>query len=539
MRNALGRFRTALFCFAISSLFSFIQEQSHAFTTIINMPSDVAPSTLGSDTQLNILEGGFLEVVSSRFHIGNSDGTSTNVEMNLVGGEVLTRGTGDEFFANAGSQVNIIDGDFGGHLRIRSGATLNVSGGWIGGPRSFFDTKEFVADDGSEVLISGGDFDAHLEARGGSNIQLVGGGVRSLKVREAANVVISGGTIEGLDLDRDAAITIQGGDFRWNGSLLARWADIGSSSEVGQPLTSGGTLSGILADGTPFVFYEPREGNVFLNSSITLETVALPPVGPPSITASSGPIPFGIRSGQSLLIDAPVGRMQYAIGPGSFVDVAPGGSIAKLEAFGATIDVSGGNAGGFIAINSDVHISDGDISVAELFKNSYMQVSGGLIRGGLDLSDDSEALVTGGAIEGGLTAQSGSTARVEGGVIDDIRVEADSFAYISGGEVESLVGLAGAAVTLIGQEFFVDGSPIPGLSPGNLVEILDRNVTISGILADGSPFSFPLNAVSPLRHPGQGDVFSYDATLMVTLVPEPSSLLLASLAGLLFCSRRR
>ena len=69
------------------------------FTTIINVPPDAAPASIGSGTQLNVTTGGALP---DGFQAGSPDGASTMVEVNMNGGEF-----GELFHAYAGSVVNI------------------------------------------------------------------------------------------------------------------------------------------------------------------------------------------------------------------------------------------------------------------------------------------------------------------------------------------------------------------------------------------------------------------------------------------------
>src|SRR5262245_55380437 len=69
------------------------------FTTTYNVPPNVAPSTIFSNTQLNVFDGG---AISNAFAAGDSLGTSTNVQVNVFGGTV-----GGVFSAYRGSEVNI------------------------------------------------------------------------------------------------------------------------------------------------------------------------------------------------------------------------------------------------------------------------------------------------------------------------------------------------------------------------------------------------------------------------------------------------
>ena len=115
MSSVLSSSRDTLLCFALFCCFAIGQAKGQ-FTTIINVPPDVAPSSIGSDTQLNLFQGIALRFVFSR---RASDGTSSNVEVNITGGSV-----GIFFDANSGSVVNISGGSVGSSFSTQ---TLGVS----------------------------------------------------------------------------------------------------------------------------------------------------------------------------------------------------------------------------------------------------------------------------------------------------------------------------------------------------------------------------------------------------------------------------
>lgn len=70
-------------------------------------------------------------------------------------------------------------------------------------------------------------------------------------------------------------------------------------------------------------------------------------------------------------------------------------------------------------------------------------------------------------------------------------------------------------INLVGSSFLLNGVPISGLQIGVASTITQRNRTLSGTLADGSPFSFDLNTAAPGTT--GNDYFSPDAFLTVTL----------------------
>jgi len=90
----------------------------------------------------------------------------------------------------------------------------------------------------------------------------------------------------------------------------------------------------------------------------------------------------------------------------------------------------------------------------------------------------------------------------------------------------------GSEVNILGSDFSIDGVPL--IFNGSSV-ITDRDVTLSGVLDDGSSFSYTLGS----QLDGSADLL-LDADSTLTLVPEPSSLMLVTLfAGMGLATRRR
>ena len=110
---------------------------------------------------------------------------------------------------------------------------------------------------------------------------------------------------------------------------------------------------------------------------------------------------------------------------------------------------------------------------------------------------------------------------------------------ISGGEVGSgFDAFNGSTVNILGSVFLLDGLELDFLELGQAFTILDRDVTLSGLLANGESFSFDLNSSFSV---GSQDFFAPDATLTLTLaVPEPSSTaFIAIVLAMGFARRRR
>ena len=76
---------------------------------------------------------------------------------------------------------------------------------------------------------------------------------------------------------------------------------------------------------------------------------------------------------------------------------------------------------------------------------------------------------------------------ISGGTVGD-RVEARSGSEIniSGGTVgDEFRATFASQLNIFGSEFFIDGVELDTLLPGEAFTITDRDVTLSGVLADG------------------------------------------------------
>ena len=217
-----------------------------------------------------------------------------------------------------------------------------------------------------------------------------------------------------------------------------------------------------------------------------------------------------------------------------------GGSLGDdFAVVDATINVEGGILGDSArAVDSEVNISGGTVGddFLALF-GAEVNISGGIL-GDNFIAVNSELNISGGTIGDNLAAFS-SVLNISGGTVGS-ELAVGGEVNISGGTVGDNFRLgSGSEVNILGSEFFIDGLELETLLLGESFTVTDRDVTLSGLLADGEQFSFDLNSLDPLD---VGDFFSSGATLTVTLtspVPEPSSAALIGLVVAMGFSRRR
>lgn len=441
-------------------------------------------------------------------------------------------GTVGRLFAFRGSEVNIKGGTVADESRAYVGSVINISGGSVG--------RRFNADPGSVVNISGGSIGSDLWATG-SNVSISGGSVSSLDVRAGSELDITGGSVGSIDANIGSVIKLSNGSLgrlsssgvvSISGGLLGRRFTANSGSEID---ISGGTigreflvrngsdvefsggefqlngldfilptitlmpqdvLTGTFADGTAFVF-SPLSGDTLIN--VKLASVALPAIDTTPIIVGRGfpRASSSLREGQTLTL------MTSGLLPDDFAAVD------------ATINIQAGIVGN-------------DFETA----GTLVDIDGGSVGDNFEAHSESVINIRSGSIGANFKAHSGTTVSMSGGTVEEnFTITADSVLNLSGGSVgDRFTASVGSEVHLFGSEFMLDGVRLDTLTHGKAVEITEREVTLSGLLADGSDFSFLLRT----RFNTQTDIFSSGALLTVTLVPEPTSLmLLTALSGLL------
>jgi hypothetical protein len=177
------------------------------FSTIINVPPQTAPASIGSDTQLNLFAGGS---IPADFAAGAVDGSSTNVEVNITGGVV-----GPRFYSYEGATVNVSGGTIGLRFWPHGGIT-NITGG-IFGPNVTFEI-------GSVANIAGGVFDYEVHAMFRSAVNVSGGQIAYFQVHEEGEASFFGTQffldgVEMTDLVPGMPMVIHERDVSFSGTL--------------------------------------------------------------------------------------------------------------------------------------------------------------------------------------------------------------------------------------------------------------------------------------------------------------------------------
>lgn len=236
---------------------------------------------------------------------------------------------------------------------------------------------------------------------------------------------------------------------------------------------------------------------------------------------------FQTRFGSEVNIIGGVVGESFITFTGSEVNIS-GGTVGNFftARSGSVVNISGGTFGpNFTAINgSVVNISGGTVGTgffagtvgAGSFPDTEVNISGGTLGNFFDANVGSEVNISGGVFGDFFDANTGSVVNISGGTGNHFDANIGSVVNISGGVFgEDFDSFPGSVVNLRGSAFSIDGTPLDNLQLGQPVTITERDITLSGVLSDGQPFSFTLaqGNSSALDH----DFFSPNATLTVTL----------------------
>ena len=345
----------------------------------------------------------------------------------------------------------------------------------------------------------------------------------------------------------DSFVSITGGTLGNNATLRSGSTLVLDSGIVGQDIESevGSTIEvngGEFSTTRPFVVdgvfnfndgVVGPSGNFNSNSILTMSGGTLGGLGNPGNSANV----FGVANFSGGTI-AP----RFDAEAGSTVTITGGDFGLEFDAFG-TVNISSGtfftvNLTGGVSLNdsniltgtsfnaedgSIVNISGGDFGqFFEAHGGSVVDITGGDFANDFDCQPGCLVTISGGSFGTDFNTRFNSNdgdanVTISGGTFAGFFINQGSNTEISGGDFDTFRNTDSGSVNFTGTEFTVDGVPITDLGT---TEINDRNVTLAGVLADGSAFSFELDTTVPANlEGGSGDFFSSAGSVSVTLVP--------------------
>ncbi len=451
-------------------------------------------------------------------------------------------------------------------------ATLEIQGGMVGEGMRLANTGasfsggalvDAILFGGTGLDVSGDVTIERLRSLAGSTVEITGGSIESAWVRQGSNLTMSAGDIGRIepggslrfsggvfgDVNNtpfvfDSFMSLLGNEFMLNGRPISGFFKLQSRNDV---------LTGTLADGSPFVIGYGAGDTGFDDLRINLQTIGLP-VADPALIIIDGDIgPKGLRGGQALrlLSGGQLGRNFAAVE--AEIEVYGGYINSNLEIVSSNLLVTGGEIGDHFSaqLGSHVVIDGGAVgndfeaylgstillesgSIGEDFRvntGSVFSMLGGEVGTRFTVLDGGRAAIYDGVLLGDASVRAGGKFDLRGGEVQgDIHIGAGGRLHLVGGDVAGVTADPAADVNVVGQSFAIDGQPMDGLTLGETLLIVQRDVVLSGQLADGSAFSLDLSLPVFERGRPVSPGVSAEAFVTVTLVPEPYAVL-----GLLAC----
>lgn len=428
---------------------------------VVDTVNPIRPSGVRAGQTFTLRDGGELPI--------NFEAVDATV--NIEGGLI------DNHSGFARSTVNVSGGEVDAFSNAYAGTTVNLTGGEWG---TFSD-----AHSGSIINVIGGTLGAFFEANAGSTINLNLGVVQDrFKAFAGSTVDIAGGAIGfGFDIEEGSDAELIGGEFRLNGEAFT-----GSTLT----LVENDVFTATLADGSSHIFAKNRGDDI---AGLKLVPVFLPALDttPQVINTADHGRPSGLRAGQTLTV-------QEGGVLGNFFELIDGSTLTidgstlgeDAAVVGGTINLNSGriNRGLVGGIGSVVNISGGSTGNQwEAQAGSTFNFSGGDIGSGFEAKAGSVINISGGTFEEELIADGGTLNITGGNLGDDFEVEEGSVVNLSGGTIGTDVRFEfGSEINLFGTGFMIDGSPVTFPAQNVASEAFDS--VLSGIFADGTPFSF-------------------------------------------------
>ncbi|MBA4105004.1 MAG: hypothetical protein C0485_04535 [Pirellula sp.] len=489
-------------------------------TSPMTLDNSSGPRGLRAGEKLTVVDGG---AISGPF-------TAVDSTLNFAGG------VADYGLELVRSQANVSGGAVGGGMLYDS--HLSISGGAIG---------SINAVSNSMVSMSGGALNGRLDAGAGSTINVSGGSVFSGYATSGSVVNFTGGAMEWtFTATGDSRMSISGGthnSFTVDSGSYLRMTGGQVSSLGSNARTVVEILEGVIDRATFAGKVDISGGSIGLGTQVWSGGV---------VNATGGTIGSGFRAEDGSIVNfsgANVGANLTA-NSRSTVNIFAGTVGGRFLANSASkVNISGGliDADMTASAGSSVTFSGGSIGDRLRVSGGAMTMSGGTLGDGAQVTSPTNTTlgrfkITGGSVGNGFRVQGyfsqptptsapvvgPATVEILGGAFGErFTAGVASIVNISGGIFgESFVAEKGATINLFGRSFAIDGIPMSSLIRDMPFTVSMRDAMLSGVLTDGSPFSFTLAS-----NGSAAERFDPQATLTVTLaVPEPRTLLITALA---------
>jgi len=434
---------------------TFEQIQVGVNADLTPFPNISADFTGGTATFLNALNGSTVNISGGTVGRPPSGPFIIPLSVNIAGGSTVNLNGGNLISAVV---VHGTGGDGGSN-------TFNMSGGTVNG---------FLQNDGGVVNISGGsfpvtaaDFSGSVVNAGSGTINVTGGSIFRLTNVDfsfSPGTINFGGTATVNTLNASGGVTNISGGTISSGGVAVR--------ETGVANFFGSGLSVNLISSGP-VFDEDSFTNFVLSSYTVTGTLSNGAALNTTVTAGD----FS-NSGSLATFNAP------ALAPDLFVttDQTVTGVYNNVNVGIDETLSTPSNPTATVAAGTDT------ISLTT-YSQSITLMTGGLVRGGVLVTEQSRFDLSGGDVPGGIYTDPGSTVNISGGAVSFLSLGGTG--TISGGAVDFVELSAGATLIVQGSGLTATADGPLGLlwDPNSQTNYLAAaNIQVAGTLVDGTAF---------------------------------------------------
>ncbi len=260
-----------------------------------------------------------------------------------------------------------------------------------------------------------------------------------------------------------------------------------------------------------------------------------------------GPAPSTLASGDILNVfpgGLVAGNANLNVGAGSAVNIQGGTITSEVDSFGEVNLYSGAINSILISRpGSTLNVHGGALGAGSINSSATWNLFGGQIFTPISVQGASVININGAEIGGGISMYGGTINLSKGSLGAGIGPVVDTQFNMTGGTLDhfqfgngSVWDLSGgltpghyevSVLHIRAASAFISGVPISA-PLGQEMTITQRNVTLSGVLQDGSPNSLDLTSAFG----GIRDFVPVEATVTVTLVPEPATAITNAVASI-------
>lgn len=512
-----------------------------------------------------------------------SGGNATSLVIE-AGGHAVISGSASAGLLDIDSGTADISGGLFNHTIVRSGSSAAMTGGTYG---TWFDLHS-----GASASIAGGVFGGSFNVQAGSTLELIGGefslngaGISELNAGVAGTDLFTGTLADGSVFIHTSQSVLGIGALDVIAASTTTLTNIAIAPADLEPIvisTGDGPAGGLRPGQHLTISGDAAVRNNFaaVGSVIHINGGAVNAgfeAAYTDITLNTGTIGQNSRiyAGSTLHIHGGSVQQGLRVLNGGEVRLHTGTIDSPTIDAGGSLTSTGGHVIGNLFVNAgraelfgmssvvteNIVMSSGGLLMQDgnvlgsvvAFANSTIELAGGTIHDELAVFGVSHASLTGGAVLGEINGAPGSTIEISGGTFTS-GISTEGVLNISGGQIGSVFASGATSISggqflgnylaftgelnIIGTQFFLDGVEILGLAPGDSLVILDREVTLSGVLDDGGSFSFDLYETTS-QFPF-GDYVSEGVRVTITsTVPTPGGVVLVSMLGLAAIRRRR